>query len=128
MFLRTLRRTLAVLPVVSLLVAGGPTTTAGAADEPAWHRIHFPVREKVSYSDDWGAARAGGRTHQGNDLMGSKLFHELAAADGVVQWVKVDQGTGSSGNMLSLKGDDGWVYWYIHINNDTPGTDDAANP
>src|SRR5262249_46808155 len=23
---------------------------------------------------------------------------------------------------------DGWEYWYIHINNDTPGTDDGANP
>src|SRR5437588_8115599 len=99
-----------------------------AADEPAYHRIVFPVQEKVSYSDDWGAARAGGRSHQGNDLMGSKLFHELAAADGVVQWVKVDDGTSTSGNMLSLKGDDGWVYWYIHVNNDTPGTDDALNP
>ena len=22
----------------------------------------------------------------------------------------------------------GWEYWYIHINNDTPGTDDGLNP
>ncbi len=30
--------------------------------------------------------------------------------------------------MLNLTGTDGWKYWYIHINNDTPGTDDGKNP
>src|SRR5438067_8248991 len=102
----------AAIPLVSAATA--------AADEPPYHRIVFPVQEKVSYSDDFGAPRAGGRKHQGNDLMGAKLDHEVAAADGVVNWLKVDDGTGSSGNMLSLQGDDGWAYWYIHINNDTP--------
>ena len=58
--------------------------------DAATNRIVFPVQEKVSYSDDFGAARAGGRKHQGNDLMGAKLDHELAAADGVISWVKVD--------------------------------------
>jgi hypothetical protein len=33
----------------------------------------------------------------------------------------------SSGNSLYLKGDDGWYYCYLHINNDDPGTDNAAN-
>ena len=99
-----------------------------AADEPPYHRIVFPVQEKVSYSDDWGAPRAGGKTHQGNDLMGAKLDHEVAATDGTVTSLRVDDGTGISGNMLTLKADDGWFFYYIHINNDTPGTDDAANP
>jgi hypothetical protein len=83
----------------------------------------------VSYTDDFGAPRAGGRIHQGNDLMGKKLFHELAATDGTVTSLKVDDPNGGiSGNMLTLKADDGWFFYYIHINNDTPGTDDAANP
>src|SRR2546423_14098177 len=127
--MRALRRVLVFLSLaVATLATGVPGAPAGAADEPAWQRIHFPVREKVSYGDDWGAPRAGGRTHQGNDLMGAKLDHEVAVADGTIQWVKVDDATNISGNMLSLKGDDGWTYWYIHINNDTPGTDDRANP
>jgi hypothetical protein len=105
-----------------------PVPAAHAADEPVWHRIHLPVQEEVSFSDACGASRAGGRCHLGNDLMGAKLHHELAAVDGVISWVRVDDGTGISGNMLSLKGDDGWFYYYIHINNDTPGTDDGANP
>ena len=28
---------------------------------------------------------------------------------------------------LTIVDDEGWQYWYIHINNDTPGTDDGAN-
>jgi hypothetical protein len=35
--------------------------------------------------------------------------------------------TGLSGNMLTITDADGWQYLYIHINNDTPGTDNGAN-
>src|SRR5436190_10846331 len=127
--MRALRRVLVFLSLaVTTAVAALPGAPAGAADEPAWHRIHFPVREKVTFSDDWGAPRAGGRTHQGNDLMGAKLDHELAVVDGTVSSLKVADGTGISGNMLTLRGEDGWFYYYIHVNNDTPGTDDGANP
>ncbi len=45
------------------------------------------------------------------------------ASDGVV----IELRYGSGGNSLYLKGDDGWYYCYLHINNDTPGTDDGAN-
>jgi hypothetical protein len=34
----------------------------------------------------------------------------------------------AEGNSLYLRGDDGWYYAYLHINNDTPGTDDGRNP
>ena len=54
-------------------------------------------------------------------------MHEVAASDGTITWVHADN-SGTAGNMLQLTGDDGWVYWYIHINNDTPGTDDGKNP
>ena len=115
--------------IVALAVGGLSTlafSSVAAAqplsDEVTYHPITFPVEGAVHYSNDWGSARTG-HVHQGNDLMGSKLQHELAAEDGVVKWV---QAAGS--NMLSLKGDSGWEYWYIHINNDTPGTDDGANP
>src|SRR5438132_9484107 len=109
--MRALRRVLVFLSLaVATLATGVPGAPAGAADEPAWHRIHFPVREKVSFSDDFGAPRAGGRTHQGNDLMGAKLNHELAVVDGTVTSLKVADGSGISGNMLTLRGGDGWFY------------------
>src|SRR2546423_305077 len=86
------------------------------------------VERPMDDSDDFGAPRAGGRTHQGNDLMGAKLDHEVAVVDGTVSWVRIEDGTGISGNMLKLTAKDGWFFYYIHINNDTPGTDDGANP
>ena len=90
-------------------------------------KIVFPVQGPVSYSDDFGDPRSGGRTHEGNDLMASKLRPLLAAADARVRRINVDDGA-NEGNMLTLRDAQGWEYRYIHINNDTPGTDDGANP
>src|SRR5436190_160859 len=112
-------------------LGSAPAAAEPVPGEPAYHRIVFPVQERVSYSDDWGAPRpdlGGGRSHEGNDLMGQKLFHEVAVVDGTITSVKVADGSRISGNMLTLKGNDGWFYYYIHVNNDTPGTDDGTNP
>jgi hypothetical protein len=128
-----IRRLLHFLILIGVLVAPGFSAVLTAAPAQAdagaaYRRIHFPVEGAVSFTDDFGDARSGGRTHQGNDLMGKKLQPLLAAADGTVNMAKVDGGTGLSGNMLSVRDADGWQYWYIHINNDTPGTDDGLNP
>jgi hypothetical protein len=109
---------------VALIVAA--STSAGAAFTPnhtEYHALTFPVQETVHYFDDFG----GVRHHPGNDLMGAKLDHELAANAGTITFAR-DDSSGHSGNMLILTGTDGWKYWYIHINNDTPGTDDGKNP
>ncbi len=86
----------------------------------------FPVAGVVSYSDTFGAPRSGGRKHEGQDLMGKKGTTLVAAADGMVTYLKHDV-SGLSGNMMTISDADGWQYVYIHINNDHPGTDDAAN-
>src|SRR3954465_499711 len=101
----------------SVPLAGVLSPSPAAADEPPYHRIVFPVQERVSYSDDFGAPRAdlgGGRSHEGNDLMGQKLFHEVAVVDGTIPSVRIADGARISGNMLTLKGNDGWFYYYIH--------------
>ena len=84
--------------------------------------------DTVSYTDTFGACRDGcTRAHEGQDLMGEKLMPLVAAVDGTVAWVHNDGG-GLSGNMVSIEDAGGWQYYYIHVNNDTPGTDDSANP
>ena len=95
-----------------------------AVDHGPLHPMVFPVIGDVSYTDTFGAPRSGGRTHEGQDLMGHKMQELVAAADGRIAAVK--QGGTLSGNMVVLEGDDGWEYTYIHLNNDTPGTDDGA--
>ena len=111
------------------LVAGGtllPMGTASAAtasQEVTYRKILFPVAGATSYGNTWGASRDNGaRQHEGTDIMGHKLEVEVAAHDGTVSWTRTD-----GNNMLAIRDDDGWEYWYIHINNDTPGTDDGAN-
>ena len=86
----------------------------------------FPLATSVKYSDTFGAARSGGRAHEGQDLMAPKGTVAVAAATGTVTYLR-HAGDGLSGNMLRITDADGWQYVYIHINNDTPGTDDGAN-
>lgn len=83
----------------------------------------FPVEGKVTYEDWFGAPRSGGRKHEGQDLMGKKMQKLLATVDGTITALKHD----ATGNYLYLKDKDGWIHAYMHINNDTPGTDDGAN-
>ncbi|MEY2462335.1 MAG: hypothetical protein QOH64_473, partial [Acidimicrobiaceae bacterium] len=103
---------------------------AAPAHADAIRPIRFPVDGPVRFTDTYGAPRAGGTVHEGQDLMGTKLERLVAARDGVISYVKT-AGAGevtNGGNMLVVRDSEGWEYWYIHINNDTPGTDDGANP
>ncbi len=106
----------------------GTTRVVAASTTPP--SITFPVEGSVTYSDTWGACRSGcSRSHQGTDIMGKKLQRLLAANDATVTWLR-DTATpdGSRSNILILEDAAGWEYWYVHINNDSPGTDDGANP
>ena len=119
--------------VVVALAAGlhAFAAPAGAEQSPdgrTYRRITFPVIGKVTYSDDFGACRDGcARAHQGNDVMGAKLMPLIAATDARVTFLRTDA-SGTSGNMVEITDDAGWSYWYLHVNNDTPGTDDGLNP
>lgn len=90
--------------------------------------IMFPVLPDASlgratWSDTYWAPRSGGRKHEGQDLMGKKMLKLLACVSGTIVELRHQSG----GNSLYLKGDDGWYYCYLHINNDRPGTDDGSN-
>jgi hypothetical protein len=110
-------------PTAEVTAASLPRRAVAAAGRP----FLFPVEGAVRFRDDFGAPRSGGRQHKGNDLMGQKLQKLLATRDGVVTFVRRDSSS-NSGNMLALRDAEGWEYWYMHINNDTPGTDDGRNP
>ena len=84
----------------------------------------YPMPGKHRFVDTFLAARDGGaRRHHGNDLMAPKMTPLLAVFDGVVSFGRTD--APGTHNMLALRGDDGYVASYLHINNDTPGTDDG---
>lgn len=104
---------LALVLTVTLPVGAGASSFAPTD-------IVFPVIGDVTFSDTFDAPRSGGRTHHATDIMGDKMLPVVAAHDGVVAWV------GSECCLLAIDHGDGWQTWYIHLNNDTPGTDDGA--
>lgn len=85
--------------------------------------IVFPVRGEYSFSDDFGDPRSGGRTHEGIDIIAAKMTPALAAVDGEVSFITTTER--DWGYAVYIRDQDGYTYRYLHINNDTPGTDDG---
>ncbi len=86
--------------------------SAGSREPPA--TLVFPVLGPVTYTDDFGQPRGGGR-HQGIDILAPKRALALAAEGGTVEfWAR----SAGAGCMLYLHGTSGTTYIYIHLNND----------
>lgn len=125
----------AVLCAALLLIAI-PTAARGATTEdtadPETIDIVFPVDGPHSEDfDNYGDCRGGdcSRTHEGADIMADKMTPVVAVADGFVTSVEgIDPVTGAP-----IEGDhqwlvlqhEGWQTRYLHLNNDTEGTDDG---
>lgn len=110
------RRPLAVLAVL-LLAAAWP------AQAQFIRPIRFPVDGPADFTDTFNDGRSGGRVHEGIDIMSAKMVPAVAAADGRVRWLTETEQ--SYGWMVVLEDLEGYTYHYIHLNNDTPGTDDG---
>jgi len=115
-----LRRVLTGMIVALAIVAA----TAPAA--PAAENVHirFPqLDEYTEFVDSWGDARSGGRRHQGVDLMGTKMAPVVAVLDGVIETMRRSP---RAGYYITIDHGEGITSWYMHLNNDTPGTDDRG--
>ena len=108
---------------------GAAADTSASEDSAPVVPILFPLENRIAWTDTFGAARSGGRTHAGNDLMAPKMTPILAVVDGTLDWMNTTGKLSSYNNLpyynILLRGDDGNDYFYIHLNNDTPGTDDG---
>lgn len=72
----------------------------------------FPVRGPHTFSNDWHAPRRG-HLHQGNDIFAATGTPCVACVSGTVH-----HGEGkNAGLYVRLVGDDGNVYYYMHLNN-----------
>jgi murein DD-endopeptidase MepM/ murein hydrolase activator NlpD len=120
---RRLLAGLVALVAASLLLPAGTAAAAIESQEVVYRRMTFPVLGGTSYSNTWMACRDScTRNHEGTDIFGQKMQVLVAAADGKVAWTKTD-----GNNQLTITDRKGWRFVYVHINNDTPGTDDGAN-
>jgi putative cell wall-binding protein len=89
----------------------------------------FPV-DGPHWFDDWfWAPRGGGSIHHGQDIMADKMTPVVAAASGTIKYVNWSSNPNNIDPArcctLVIDHDDGWQSWYLHLNNDTPGTDDG---
>lgn len=82
--------------------------------EPPPAALPVPV-DGVSRSrlaDTWGAARSGGRTHEGIDIFAPRGTQVLSATRGIV----VRKGTNRlGGNVVTVLGPGGWYHYYAHL-------------
>ncbi|MGE0728528.1 MAG: M23 family metallopeptidase [Acidimicrobiia bacterium] len=75
--------------------------------------VYCPVAGPVTFRDDWGEPRSGGRTHQGNDLFAPHGTPLVAIESGTISQVS-DADVGLGGITVWLAGDSGTSYYYAH--------------
>ena len=122
---RILTIALALLLAADLLTGGSGASARTVAATHDGDGIWFPVETPVrSYRDSWGAPRSGGRSHTGVDILAPQMHEVYAAQAGTIIKAKGEDcapGTPCSSFYLAVAGDDGRGYFYVHLNNDTPG-------
>jgi peptidoglycan hydrolase-like protein with peptidoglycan-binding domain len=136
MAIRSVRRwgtalLVALVPLGAAIPAAGNESAAPVVGGSHFYgeRVEYPMLFPVGGSDiffadddsiGFGACRDGcSRLHEGVDVLAPKMTEVYAVADATVSWI------GSRCCSVFLQHDDGWQSWYIHLNNDTPGTDDG---
>jgi septal ring factor EnvC (AmiA/AmiB activator) len=81
----------------------GPLTSGGG--------IVCPVQGAVHFTDTWGAARSGGRTHKGVDMMAAYGTPTVAPVSGRVE----HRGSSLGGLSWYVYGDNGHTYYGTHL-------------
>ncbi len=70
-----------------------------------------PVKGSVSFINDWGFPRSGGRTHKGTDMFAARGTPLVAVLDGTVSF-----GSGSlGGKTVHLRAANGLRFYYAHL-------------
>ena len=89
--------------------SGGSYSASRYAPGP--NGMVFPVAGPCYYQDTWGAARSGGRSHQGTDIMAQTGTPLVACVSGTVRSKYHSLG----GNSIWLTADNGWAFYYAHL-------------
>jgi murein DD-endopeptidase MepM/ murein hydrolase activator NlpD len=95
--------------------AAAAPASAPAPESPppsnAGSGIVCPINGPRAFGDTWGAARSGGRSHEGVDMMSPAGTPLVAVESGSVQFKTTNLG----GNSVWLNGASGTRYFYAHL-------------
>ena len=136
-----MRRVIRLPLVAALMLALGTSALPAAAADHADGTLHrygevvaypmvFPVVGTYYYWGSFWEPRSNG-VHHAVDIMADKLTPVVAVAAGTIAYVNWSPTPGDPNPNPSrccsvvVQHDDGWETWYIHLNNDNPGTDDG---
>ena len=101
-------------PAVTTTTQAPITTTTTAAPPPpaSTSGKTCPINAATSFSDTWGAARSGGRSHKGVDVMAVRNAPVVAIESGTV--TRTSNST-LGGLSIYLTGNSGSRYYYAHL-------------
>jgi hypothetical protein len=86
--------------------------------------IEFPVVANGVFLSSFGVPRDGGaRWHHGVDIAAPAMTPVVAVGDGVISAIHAEAGDCC---WVSVEHPDRWLSMYVHLTNDTPGTDDGS--
>ncbi|MBW3661799.1 MAG: cell wall-binding repeat-containing protein [Actinobacteria bacterium] len=118
----------ALLATLATAASSTPFAAPALASEDYQQVIDatFPTDPQVRFSDTYDACRSDcARVHKATDLMGERMYPLYAMVEGEICGID-DGAEDDHGRHITVCGDDGRRYRYLHLNNDTPGTDDNA--
>ena len=101
-------------------LAASTTTTAPPSSSSVVMK-RFPIQGQCYYGNTWGAARGGGRTHEGVDIIAAEGKLLYAVVDGTITKQYWDQPGALAGNGLRVAQDDGTYFTYLHMSSFAPG-------
>lgn len=118
-----MQRILTVAVVTALAVA---MAVPASAEIPGYRddfvMVFFQPDPSTNFLPDFGYGKPDGRTHQGVDVFADQQTPVLAAADGKIRRMG---SSARSGYHIVIDHADDYSTWYMHLDNDDPGTNNG---